>query len=205
MKKYIILLLSFFLVGCTNNLTSTNLDKIKGDVLSIIENRETHLNTSGIGFKYYKPRDFSILEMNEFNHVLLHESIKYFLNVDINAYLNKFIDKFQDEYSYYYKTDFNYNDAEGYVVIRNENNGYFYIKMMYNYSYIEVNVPEREINDAIIDSAIILSSIEYNEKVLESLVSTTNFDSRETEYNIKQPAIPTDKNILDVYEYDSYE
>lgn len=74
--------------------------------------------------------------------------------------------------------------------------------MMYNYSTIEVAVLEKDIKEAVINSAIILSSIRYNDNVIEHLISTGDLDSKESAYEIKKPASNTnDKNLL-FYDYD---
>ncbi len=76
--------------------------------------------------------------------------------------------------------------------------------MMYNYSYIEVSVKEYSIKDAVIDCAIILSSIKYNDNVIDTLIVSGDLDFRETPYEIKKPKQTNNRNILDVYEYDNY-
>ena len=64
---------------------------------------------------------------------------------------------------------------------------------------------EEEINDAIIDGMIILSSIEYNDKIIDSLITSGDLDSRSVPYEIKKPKETKEgRNILDVYEYDMY-
>ena len=74
MKKIVILLSCFLLVGCTTNLSSNlSIDELINNVVSFNTNKS---NTNGLGFKYYKPRDFSLLEDDNTNHVLLGIIIK---------------------------------------------------------------------------------------------------------------------------------
>lgn len=205
MKKIITLLCVFILCGCTNNLNKTDLNVIESNVIDIAANSQTHANVGGKGFKFYKPRDFSVLEDDNYNIVLLHEATKYYLTVDVNSYHNKTLLSYEKKPNLYYNLKFKYKDLDGYIEIRDGNNSYFYIKMMYNYSYIEVSVMEEEINDAIIDSMIILSSIEYNDKIIDSLITSGDLDSRSVPYEIKKPKETKEgRNILDVYEYDMY-
>ena len=87
MKRLSIILIALlFLTGCSGNLYEADLNKAIYEVAEIISSEDIRSNAYGTGFKYYKPRDFAILEAKEFNHTLLHNSNKYYLNVDINAY-----------------------------------------------------------------------------------------------------------------------
>ena len=204
MKKVLIILSAFVLCGCSSRLNENDINGIDNDILYVFENSNTHANVSAQGFKYYKPRDFSILDDTGFNHVLIHESNKYYLTVDINAYHNKSESTYEKNYEAYLSSIFYYDNKKGYLEIIDGNNSYFYIKMMYNYSYIEVSVKEYSIKDAVIDCAIILSSIKYNDNVIDTLIVSGDLDFRETPYEIKKPKQTNNRNILDVYEYDNY-
>ena len=203
MRKIIILLSVFMLVGCSNTLSSQL--SIDTAIQAVLSEENAKSNTQGIGFKYYKPRDFTILEDNKYNQILLNNGNKYYLNIDINGYYSKYKEDYIVNDSIYFSTKFYYDDKSGYVEVRKGNNSYFYIKMMYNYSYIEVGVNEANIKEAIINSAIILSSIRYNDNVISHLISTGGLDSKESAYEIKKPILDGDnKNVL-FYEYDGTE
>ena len=77
-----------------------------------------------------------------------------------------------------------------------------FIKMMYNYSYVEVSVAEDEVYDAIIDSSIILSSIKYNDKIISTYIGNAVSSSLESKYEVKKPKQEKNErqNILDFYE-----
>lgn len=201
MKKILILLFVFLLAGCTNVVSSTL--TFDTAVMSVLKEEKVHFNTFGKGFKYYKPRGFSLLVDDEYNHTLLNNGNKYYLNIDINGYYNKRADKYLKDTLLYYSNSFKYNDILGYLEIRDGNNGYFYIKMMYNYSYIEVGVKEFEIKEAVIHSAIILSSIKYNDTVIERIISKGDLSDKETTYEIEKPE--SESKNMDVYENDIYE
>ncbi len=203
MKKILILFVTLiFMTGCSNKLYETDLSKSVSEVEKIISSKVALKNTYGTGFKYYKPRDFSILEDKDFNHVLLHNYNKYYLNVDINAYYYKYKNVFEKESDDYYSSTFESNGIQGYVRIKKINNDYFYIKMMYNYSYVEVSVAEDEVYDAIIDSSIILSSIKYNDKIISTYIGNAVSSSLESKYEVKKPKQGKNErqNILDFYE-----
>lgn len=196
-KKITILFSVFLLVGC--NVTLSNQLDINSALNTVLKEEITNYNTHGKGFKYYKPRDFSIIEYKDYNHTIMNDGNKYYLSIDIHNYYNKKDNDYKKDSSLYYSSSITFNDKNGFIEIRDGNNGYFYIKMMYNYSYIEVCVEEKEIANAIINSTIILSSIKYNDSVIENFINSGDLSNTESTYEIKKP-IKTDenKNILGV-------
>lgn len=203
MKKIIIILSSLLLVGCTTSVTSN--ESYEGLVMNTLNASKTHYNTLGKGFKYYKPRDFSLMKDEDFNHILLNNGNFYYLNVDINGYYNKYEHTYSINPDLVLSKSFKYDDKLGFLEIKEGKNNYFYIKMMYNYSYVEVQVKEYELKPAVVNSIIILSSMKYNDKVIENFISTGDLNSKETAYEIKKPNNNSQKkNILDVYDYDKY-
>lgn len=203
MRKFIIILSSLLLVGCTSNVTSNM--SYESLIMDITNTKVNYSNTLGKGFKYYKPRDFNLYNDSEFNHTLINKGNKYYLNVDINGYYNKYEYAYTIDDSYTYSKSFTNNDKFGYLEIREGKNSYFYIKMMYNYSYIEVSVKKSELTEAVVNSMIILSSIKYNDKVIENFIGIGGLDAKETLYELKKPKDNSQKkNILDVYEKDLY-
>lgn len=206
MKKVLIILFVFLISGCTTY--SSNTLTMERAIGSVIESGEKYTNTNGKGYKYYKPRDFSVLEEKDFNLVLLNNGYNFYFNVDPHAYYNAKNNNYKIDYTIdnelYYSYKFSYDAKDGYISIRDAKNGYFYIKMLYNYSCIEVGVKEKDIKKAVIDSAIILSSINYNDKVIEKLIASRDLVSNESAYEIEKPKVESDRNILDVAEYDQY-
>lgn len=110
MKKTIIFLSIFLLVGCTNTLSSAL--SIDSGIQAVLSEKSAKTNTSGIGFKYYKPRDFGILEDGNYNQVLLNDGNKYYLNIDINGYYNKYKEDYKVNSSIYYSNRFYYQDIK---------------------------------------------------------------------------------------------
>ena len=200
MKKILILLSIFILCGCTNK-ESFDDTKIINE-LKVIDQNVALANSASRGFKYYKPRDFALLESSDFNHILVHKSNKFYLNVDVNAYYDKMPIKYVENDKEFYSKKIDLDSGIPlFIEIKEINNSYFLIKMMYNYSSIEVSTRETEIYDSIVSSMIILSSIKYNDSVIESIISEGNIDSRETAYEIKKPKVKKERtNILDVYD-----
>ena len=202
MKKIIIIISIFLLTGCTTALSS-NLT-IENSILHVLQTGEKTQNTFNKGYKYYKPRDFTVIEDNELNQVLLNNGYKFYLSIDLNAYHEKTSPTTIRE-NIYLNYNFNYNNINGYLQLRQTKNGYFYVRMLYNYSCIEVRVKESDLKKAVIDSSIILSSIKYNDKVIEKLITTRDLNDSESAFQIATPENKEDKkNILDVMEHDQY-
>ncbi len=199
MKKFLIILCIFILTGCS----TSKFDETKTfEELEKIEKSQVVANTSAKGFKYYKPRDFSLIEEYDFNHILVHKGNKYYLNIDVNAYHDKMPIKYTINTEAYLSKKIEYDDNKvAYIEIKEVNNSYFLVKMMYNYSSVEVSVKESEIYDALTHMMIILSSIRYNDNVIENIINEADLDSRENAYEIKQPKVKNEKtNVLDVYD-----
>ena len=119
------------LTGCTNRLNEINLNVIKNDIINVISSDKVSSNTVGNGFKYYKPRDFAVLEKKDFNHILVHDSTKYYLNIDINAYHSKYNTIFKGLKVIEQKTD--NDDLFSYSLVSYRRNHYFIIKKDTNY------------------------------------------------------------------------
>ena len=199
MKKILIILSVFLLCGCTNNQTFSE-EKVVEELNKIVTT-DIKANEGAKGFKYYKPRDYASLETSDFIHVLVHKGNKFYLNVDANAYYDKMIIKYEEKPELYLskKIDLD-NEKQAYLEIKELNNSYFLVKMLYNYSSIEVSVKENELYDSVIGSMIILSSIKYNDAVIASIINDADIDTRENTYEIRKPKIDKEKtNILDVY------
>ena len=70
--------------------------------------------------------------------------------------------------------------------------------MCYNYAIIEVEVEERKIQYAVSRGITILSSIRYNDYVIEKQLNDKDLDSKETAYKIPEPKDKNEtKNVLE--------
>ena len=58
---------------------------------------------------------------------------------------------------------------------------------MHNYGKIEVVTDEIHIKEALAKSITLLSSIEYNDKIIESLIGTNFLNYNEETYNLLSP------------------
>lgn len=203
-KKILLFLSLIILTGCGSDIVLSNseIDTIINNVS--IKNNDLY-NVNSRGYRYYLPRNFRVLEENGNNQVLISEQYKYYLYVDIISYQSKKINKYEMSDNSLYGTDFNIGDKYGYIDI-SEKNSYIYIKMMYNYSMIEVEVDEHYVKSAVSYMSMILSSIKYNNDVINNIIGENILESKESKYEIFKPKVETEKkNILEyVEEYDNY-
>ena len=195
MKKILIIIGIFLLIGCTNtNINTLTLEEI---IDNQIKEENKLNNTNNKGFKYYLPTEFSVKKDADYVQELISHNDTYYMNVDIVSYYYK--NKIQsepklDDYEYF---TFNNNDNYGYLRIT-KNNDYFFVELCYNYAIIEVEVEEEDLKYAISRSIIILNSIKYNDLVIEKNIVEDNIETGESKYSIPQPENKSSsKNVLE--------
>jgi len=203
MKKIITLIcLAFLVSGCTiKKVTLENRD----EMISVALNRDIKLyNRVSNGYKYYLPKGISMLDYKDYNETLYTNSNKYYLYVDIVSYHYKKEKTYMANNTLYYSKVINNNGKKGYIEVEKINNDY-YILYEYNYAKIEAKVNEKDINTAIMNMSYILSSIEYNDIIIDSIIGENVLDFKEEKYNIKKPK-ENENTFLDyVNTYDKYE
>ena len=200
MKKISILLyIMVFATGCT--ISKVNME----DRNSIIDVEKTELYSRiSKGYKYYMPKGMMLLDYKDYNETLYSNMNKYYLYVDVISYYYKKEKTYkEDPYAYYSKIIVKDNNKIGYIKITNKDDKY-YITYEYNYSKIETVVDENNIDEAIMNMSYILSSISYNDVIIESIVGENVLNFKEEKYQIKKPK-ETENTFLDyVNTYDKY-
>jgi len=196
---FLILIVTFLLTGCTvvndDNYEEVIADSFRGNMIS---------NTSRVGYKYYLPRTMKVLKRVSANEILSDNVNNYYLFVDRTSYFNK------TEMNYTYSTDavfskeFSNGDATGYLVVTKNNGEGYYVEIQYNYAKIEVMV-RKDVCDAIAKSMSILSSLTYQDVVIEELLRSDNKSSSEVMYNIFEEADTTSDYMDVLKEYGTYQ
>lgn len=198
MKKCLLLLTLIFLCGCTNIQEARPQDLVK----EIVSSKNYSYNEYRTGYKYYLPLSMSSLSSKKYNEILTDGNYKYYLYVDLVSYLKK------SEFSYtvnenaYLSETINYNDLNGYLEV-NERNDKYLIEIMYNYAKIEVIVDKGDINKAIVNSMIVLTTIDYTDDVIKNLLSIDDMTSSEENFNLFDES--NDNNLLEVIKPGDYE
>lgn len=197
MKKCLLLLTLIFLCGCTNIQEARPQDLIK----EIVSSKNYSYNEYRIGYKYYLPISMSSLSSKKYNEILTDGNYKYYLYVDLVSYLKK------NEFSYtvnenaYLSETINYNNLNGYFEV-NERNDKYLIEIMYNYAKIEVIVDKDDINKAIVNSMIVLTTIDYTDDVIKNLLSIDDMTSSEENFSLFDES--NDSNLLEVIKPGDY-
>lgn len=197
MKKCLLLLTLIFLCGCTNIQEARPQELIK----EIVSSKNYSYNEYRTGYKYYLPISMSSLSSKKYNEILTDGNYKYYLYVDLVSYLKK------NEFSYtvnenaYISETINYNDLNGYLEV-NERNDKYLIEIMYNYAKIEVIVDKDDINKAIVNSMIVLTTIDYTDDVIKNLLSIDDMTSSEENFSLFDES--NDSNLLEVIKPGDY-
>ena len=185
-KKIILLIISILtLTGCTN-LTNMSTD----EVVDVMLKNDTNLSNNVFdGYKYYIPKGLRLLEKDEYNASLKDEyNNTYYFYIDVISYYNKEEVEYKVNNKAYFSKELDYNDKKGYLEITKiEDTDAYFIEYMYNYGKIEAFVKENEIKSAIINMSSILKSLEFNRKVLESLIGNNVLDYKEDTYDVMKP------------------
>ena len=200
MKKLIILIVCFTLLcGCTK----INNDNINNIINSVVSSDNDRANQYRNGYKFYLPNNLSTIKIDDKNNVFKENDIKYYMFVDIVSYYHKVENKYQVNEKAYYSSLINYNNKSGYVEVNVKNDKYL-IEIMYNYAKIEVMVDKDMINETIANSLIILSSIKYNDDIINNLMGKNILNYREETFTIFDKE-KNDSDFLEVIqEYDKY-
>ena len=84
----------------------------------------------------------------------------------------------------YYSKFINQNNKKGYLEITKMDDKYYLIEFMYNYAKIEALVTKENINEVVLNSSYILSTIKYNDNVIKLILDEDYFVNKEERYDI---------------------
>ena len=200
--KRIVLLLSLILVtsACTN---LNNLD-YKDNINEVIKSNSNNklYNHVGNGYKYYLPKYMSVKNMINFNEKINSNDYTYYLYLDVVSFNSKKQDKINKKCDINY--EFKQNNSEGYLCVNNINNEYL-VEIVYNYAKIEVKVAKNDLNEAINNGIIILSTIKYDSDLISKMIGESKLDGSEETLNIFKDTKSKDDFLDVVEEYDNYD
>ncbi len=180
MKKILLLCCLLLLAGCSVvRIDTSNVDNIINVVLS--KNNDLY-NQIGKGYKYYVPRGVTYIDTNDYNDVLYSDGNYYYLYIDVVSYYYKVVEEYEENPDAYYSKKIDINGKQGYLEINKQDNGRYFIEFMYNYSKIEVEADYDDINNIILNTSYILSTVKFNDNIVkvvldeEFLVSEEKYD-----------------------------
>jgi len=204
MKKIVFLVtLLVFFTGCSiKSMSSYEINEIIDNAL---KNEDVTANVVSDGYKYYLPRGMKIIDKKEYNSKLLSDGNYYYLYVDIISYYHKTPLEYKVDSNLYLSKKISYNGKEGYVEIKKVEEGRCFFKIEYNYSKIEGYISEDNLNDAVYDSIRILSSVSYNDTIINSLIGDNILNYQEENFTLFESK-REDGTFLDyIEEYDVYD
>ena len=200
MKKIVIIISMLFLItGCTN------INKLKySDIVNNISTSSPKNNIYRTGYSYYLPRGMQVSDSTMYNEVIEDANSKYYLYVDVVSYEKKIEKDYHINDKAVYSSKISFEDKFGYVEINLLKNNKYLVEIMYNYAKIEVIVNSNDIASAITNSLIILTSVNYNDDIIDNLLEEDVLNYSEETFNIFETN-SNDSNFLKVVEeYDNY-
>ncbi len=194
MKKIILLgLITLILTGCTIvRIDTTSIDNIVSVVLS---KENTLYNRVGRGYKYYVPRGVTYIDSSGTNDKLYSNGVYYYLYLDEISYYYKKSINFKPDNNKYYSKKIENGDNIGYLEITKLDDLYL-IEFVYNYARIEALVPKTDINDTVLNSSYILSTIKYNSNIIKLSLEDDFLKNKEEEYDVFSKKNQNDNNFL---------
>lgn len=204
MKKRFILLLIFIsiiLTGCVS-VQEMSLEEV---INTGTDRKISVYNKYRKGYKYNLPKGLDVVDSTEYNEIIMSKNYKYYLYVDAVSYYNKVIETYEISDESYVSRQISYEDKYGYLEINDLDKDKYFIEIMYNYAKIEVIVDANNINKVVAYAISILSSIEYNDNILDNLLGDNVLYFKDEDFNIFETA-KTESNYLNYIEkYDNYE
>ena len=203
-KKILLMFICLFILsGCS--IVCISNDNIEKNINTILNRKTKYLNKNAIGYQYYLPGYMSVKDSNEFNQEIYFNSNTFYLYADMVSYYHKVKKEYKINDKAYISKKLKVGKKTGYLEVNKDNNRYF-VEMMYNYAKIEGYCDKYNLNDTINSFSYILSSIKYNDNVIETLLGDKRYDLSDNEtYNIFKSKKSSEGSFLDyVNEYDNY-
>ena len=185
MRKLVSLLLAIFICFSLTGCTAVRIDTGKIDnIVNVVLSKDNSLyNHIGKGYKYYIPRGVIYIDTVEFNDRLYSDGNYYYLYIDaISYYYQKDIVHKKGDNSYYFK-ELDINGKKGYIDIVQVDDKYL-IDFMYNFAHIESLVNEEDINNVILNSSYILSTVKFNNNVIKIMLNEDYFKYKEERFQL---------------------
>lgn len=202
MKKiFLIIFLCFFVTGCT----SIKNDNIENIIKESLNSKSELYNMKRTGYKYYLPKGMKPVNKRDYNEVLSDGKYKYYMYVDVLSYFKKVSSDYLIKTDIYYSNSIKNDDKFGYLEINKQKSSKYLIEIMYNYAKIEVMVDDSDINVVLSYAISILSSIEYNDIVLDNLLGDNVLYFSNEEFNIFETAKTESNYLYYVEKYDNYD
>lgn len=203
MKK-IIVLLSIVLLSITGcSVTRLDDKDIEKNISILLSEKVNITNVNFEGYNYFVPSGLKFLNKEDYNAIFKDRfENKYYLYVDVIAYYHKIENSYEENKDAYYSDKFEYRKKSGYIEINKVSDKYF-VEYVFNYGKMEALVPKDDLVRVVNNMSYVLRSIDYNDKVLDSLVGENVLSYAEETFSLFETEASQD-DFLDVVEkYDS--
>lgn len=203
MKKllFVFLVSLCFITGCSiAKVSGKSIDDIFDTILYVDNNLS---NTYMEGYSFYLPKGVKIIDKSDYNLKVKDNKSFYYLYIDTVAYYYKVENSFVPKDNHFLSKKIDKDGKIGYVDIVS-NDGYYFIVIMYNYAKIETYVKKENFESSIINMCSILSSIKYNDKIIEGHVGNEKMTTQEERFNIFDSNIENDNFLKYESEYGTY-
>ena len=201
-KLLITFLLSLcFITGCSIIKVS---DQSVTDIFNTILYVDNNLsNTYMEGYSLYLPKGVKIVDKNDYNLRIKDNANYYYMYIDTVAYYYKVENSFVEKNNHFLSRKINNNGKIGFIDVTVKDD-YYYIVIMYNYTKIETFVKKEDFNSSVINMCSILSSVKYNDRVIEGYVGNNKATTQEERFNIFDSNIENDNFLKYESEYGVY-
>ena len=201
-KRIVIFLISLcFLSGCSVIKVS---DQSVTDIFNTILYVDNDLsNTYMEGYSLYLPKGVKIVDKSDYNLKIKDNMNYYYMYIDTVAYYYKVGNSFKENNNHFFSKKIDNNGKIGYIDITAKDD-YYYIVIMYNYTKIETFVKKEDFNSTIISMCSVLSSVKYNDRVIEGYVGNNKATTQEERFNIFDSNIENDNFLKYESEYGTY-
>lgn len=203
MKKllFVFLMSLCFITGCSIIKVS---GKSVSDIFDTILYVDNNLgNTYMEGYSFYLPKGVKIIDKSDYNLKVKDNKNYYYLYIDTVAYYYKVENSFVPKDNHFLSKKIDKDNKIGYVDIVS-NGDYYFIVIMYNYAKIETYVKKENFESSITNMCSILSSIKYNDKIIEGHVGNEKMTTQEERFNIFDSNIENDNFLKYESEYGTY-
>lgn len=181
MKK-IAIIISIIVLSLTTGCTAVRIDTQNIDTIVsvVLSKNNTLYNRIGKGYKYYIPRGVTYIDTNDLNDKLYSNGNYYYLYIDAVNYFYKSSVEYTENKDSYYSRKID-GEKNGYLEINQVGDKYL-INFVYNYAKIEAMVEEKDINEVVLNSSYILSTVKFNDNVIKLMLNEEYFTNKEEKY-----------------------
>jgi hypothetical protein len=168
MKKILVLLVTLVLLtGCVA-IQDVSVDTIINETMGT---KYTNLyNHVGKGYKYYLPKTLISKTTDNNNEIIKSKKCDYYLYVDLISYHNKVDFEYKESTGVYFSKLIEKDDKKGVINIYENADDKFLVKIEFNYAYVEVITDKDNLNKTLANALIIVTSMQYNDDVIETLL-----------------------------------